>query len=90
MARFVLVHGAFSEAWIWGPLIDRLKATGPSVEVFDLPGSGDDHRLASEVTLVVPSEHSKMTSNSAQRSTNFGQSQTRSWNLHVEETRHRG
>lgn len=51
MARFVLVHGAFSGAWIWGPLIDRLTATGHSVEAFDLPGSGDDHTLASEVTL---------------------------------------
>ena len=51
MARFVLVHGAFSGAWIWEPLIDRLKATGHSVDVFDLPGSGDDHRPASEVTL---------------------------------------
>ncbi len=51
MARFVLVHGAFSGAWIWGPLLDRLKATGHSVEVFDLPGSGDDHTPASEVTL---------------------------------------
>jgi len=51
MARFVLVHGAFSGAWIWGPLTDRLQATGHSVEVFDLPGSGDDRRPASEVTL---------------------------------------
>jgi len=51
MARFVLVHGAFSGAWIWGPLTDRLRAAGHSVEVFDLPGSGDDHRPASEVTL---------------------------------------
>jgi alpha-beta hydrolase superfamily lysophospholipase len=46
MARFVLVHGAFAGAWIWGPLIDRLKATGHSVEVFDLPASGDDHTPA--------------------------------------------
>jgi pimeloyl-ACP methyl ester carboxylesterase len=51
MARFVLVHGAFAGAWIWGPLIDRLKATGHSVEVFDLPASGDDHTPAGEVTL---------------------------------------
>src|SRR5580658_5118158 len=51
MARFVLVHGAFSGAWIWGPLIDRLKAAGHSVEAFDLPGSGDDHMPASEATL---------------------------------------
>jgi pimeloyl-ACP methyl ester carboxylesterase len=51
MARFVLVHGAFSGAWIWGPLIDRLTAAGHSVEAFDLPGSGDDHMAASEATL---------------------------------------
>ena len=42
MARFVLVHGAFSGAWIWGPLQERLKAPGHSVDVFDLPGLGDD------------------------------------------------
>ena len=51
MARLVLVHGAFSGAWIWGPLTDRLKAAGHSVEAFDLPGLGDDHIPASEVTL---------------------------------------
>src|SRR5882672_5792227 len=26
MARFVFVHGGFSGAWIWLPLMDRLKA----------------------------------------------------------------
>jgi pimeloyl-ACP methyl ester carboxylesterase len=51
MARFVLVHGAFSGAWIWGPLIQRLEMAGHSVEAFDLPGLGDDHTPASEVTL---------------------------------------
>jgi pimeloyl-ACP methyl ester carboxylesterase len=51
MARFVLVHGGFSGAWIWLPLIDRLKAAGHSVEAFDLPGMGDDHTSASEVSL---------------------------------------
>ena len=51
MARFVLVHGAFTGAWIWGPLMDRLKTAGHSVEAFDLPGSGDDQTPASEVTL---------------------------------------
>ena len=30
MARFVLVHGGFSGAWIWLPLMDRLKAAGHS------------------------------------------------------------
>ena len=51
MSRFVLVHGAFSGAWIWGPLTDRLKAAGHSVEAFDLPGLGDDRTPASEITL---------------------------------------
>ena len=51
MARFVLVHGAFSGAWIWGPLVERLKEAGHSAEAFDLPGLGDDHTPASEVTL---------------------------------------
>ena len=48
MARFVLVHGGFSGAWIWLPLMDRLKAAGHSVEAFDLPGMGDDHTSASD------------------------------------------
>ena len=51
MARFVLVHGAFAGAWIWGPLIERLRAAGHSVEALDLPGSGDDHTPVAEVTL---------------------------------------
>jgi pimeloyl-ACP methyl ester carboxylesterase len=51
MARFVLVHGAFSGAWIWGPLMDRLRAAGHSVEAFDLPGAGEDQTPAGEVTL---------------------------------------
>ena len=51
MARFVLVHGAFSGAYIWGPLMERLKVAGHSVEAFDLPGLGDDQTPASEVDL---------------------------------------
>jgi len=51
MSRFVLVHGAFSGAWIWGPLSDRLQEAGHSVEAFDLPGLGDDRTPAGEVTL---------------------------------------
>jgi pimeloyl-ACP methyl ester carboxylesterase len=51
MARFVFVHGAFAGAWIWGPLSERLKAAGHSVQAFDLPGSGDDRTPASQVTL---------------------------------------
>src|SRR5262245_17610003 len=51
MARFVLVHGAFAGAWIWQPLMNRLKAAGHFVEAFDLPGLGDDRTPTSEVTL---------------------------------------
>src|SRR5881392_3955159 len=51
MARFVLVHGAFSGAWIWQPLVSRLKAAGHSAEAFDLPGSGNDQTPVSGVTL---------------------------------------
>src|SRR5215467_15068761 len=51
MARFVLVHGAFAGAWIWGSLMDRLKEAGHSVQAFDLPGLGDDRTPASEITL---------------------------------------
>ena len=51
MARFVLVHGGFSGAWMWLPLMDRLKALGHEVEAFDLPGMGDDKTPASEVSL---------------------------------------
>jgi len=51
MARFVLVHGAFSGAWIWGALIERLEALGHSAEAFDLPGLGEDRTPASDITL---------------------------------------
>lgn len=39
MAGFVLVHGGFSGAWVWLPLMD------------DLPGMGHDNTSASEVSL---------------------------------------
>jgi len=51
MARFVLVHGAFAGAWIWGPLKGTLTKAGHSVQAFDLPGMGDDHTPLSEITL---------------------------------------
>jgi len=46
-----LVHGGFSGAWIWLPLMDRLKAAGHVVEAFDLPGMGNDNTSASEISL---------------------------------------
>jgi pimeloyl-ACP methyl ester carboxylesterase len=45
------VHGAFAGAWIWQPLINRLKAAGHSAEAFDLPGMGDDHTPVTDITL---------------------------------------
>ena len=51
MARFVIVHGAFTGAWIWGPLAERLRSAGHVVEVFDLPGLGDDATPPQDVTL---------------------------------------
>jgi len=51
VARFVLVHGAFTGAWIWAPLAERLRAAGHTVEVFDLPGLGDDATAPGDVSL---------------------------------------
>jgi len=51
MARFVLVHGAFSGAWIWEPLAQELRDAGHTVDTFDLPGLGDDQTPPAEVTL---------------------------------------
>ena len=51
MARFVLVHGAFSGAWCWEPVIEPLQAAGHTVEAADLPGSGDDQTPLEDVTL---------------------------------------
>jgi pimeloyl-ACP methyl ester carboxylesterase len=51
MARFVLVHGAFTGAWCWEPVVEPLEAAGHTVEAFDLPGGGDDRTPVAEVTL---------------------------------------
>jgi pimeloyl-ACP methyl ester carboxylesterase len=51
MTRIVLVHGAFSGAWTWEPVIPALEAAGHSVTAIDLPGSGEDQTPADEVTL---------------------------------------
>lgn len=51
MARFVLVHGAFSGAWCWEPVIEPLELAGHTVEAFDLPGGGDDQTPVEGVTL---------------------------------------
>lgn len=49
--HFVLVHGAFHAAWSWEPIAAELRARGHHVELFDLPGAGDDETPYSEVTL---------------------------------------
>lgn len=51
MSRFVLVHGAFCGAWIWGPLTGKLEAAGHTVRAIDLPGSGADPVPVGDVTL---------------------------------------
>jgi hypothetical protein len=38
MARFVLVHGAFTGGWIWEPHGRRLRAAGYIVEAQTYPG----------------------------------------------------
>ena len=49
--RFVLIHGAFSGGWVWGPLAERLQAMGHTVDAPDLPGGGRDRTPVGEVTL---------------------------------------
>jgi pimeloyl-ACP methyl ester carboxylesterase len=49
--RFVLIHGAFSGGWVWGPLAEELAARGHTVEAPDLPGGGQDRTPVHEVTL---------------------------------------
>ena len=49
--RFVLIHGAFSGGWVWGPLAELLEARGHTVEAPDLPGGGQDRTPVAEVTL---------------------------------------
>jgi pimeloyl-ACP methyl ester carboxylesterase len=51
LARFVLVHGAFTGGWIWEPLAKELRAAGHTVEAFDLPGLGVDQTPPTDVTL---------------------------------------
>lgn len=51
MARLVLVHGAFVGGWIWDRMIEPLEEKGHSVEILDLPGSGDDPTPIENVSL---------------------------------------
>ena len=52
MGRFVLVHGGFSGAWIWLPLMDRLRAAGHSVEASDLPTANIDGSTTLDRTTI--------------------------------------
>ncbi len=56
MARFLLVHGAFSGKWYWEPLIPELEAWGHTVEAIDLPGHGNDTTPVEQVTLAAYAE----------------------------------
>lgn len=51
MTRFVLVHGAFAGAWCWEPVAAELVRRGHTVQVPDLPGSGEDRTPVEKVTL---------------------------------------
>lgn len=51
MARFVLVHGAFSGAWVWESVADQLRSAGHTVDALDLPGSGEDQTPPEGITL---------------------------------------
>jgi pimeloyl-ACP methyl ester carboxylesterase len=51
MARIVLVHGAFSGAWCWEPVLPGLREAGHVVETFDLPGQGSDPTPVEQVDL---------------------------------------
>jgi pimeloyl-ACP methyl ester carboxylesterase len=59
MARFVIVHGAFSGAWAWGPMVEPLEAKGHTIEAFDLPGSGADSTPVGQVSLGAYAERTK-------------------------------
>jgi pimeloyl-ACP methyl ester carboxylesterase len=51
MARLVMVHGAFGGAWWWECMVEPLEKRGHTVEIFDLPGSGEDQTPIAEVSL---------------------------------------
>jgi pimeloyl-ACP methyl ester carboxylesterase len=57
MATFVLVHGAFVGAWVWEPVAEILERDGAVVRTPELPGSGEDRRPLSQITLDAYVEH---------------------------------
>lgn len=51
MANYVLVHGAWHGAWCWAEVVRRLERKGHSCRTVDLPGTSDDARSVTGVTL---------------------------------------
>jgi len=49
--KYVLVHGAWQGEWAWQSVAEKLRSEGEKVLTFDLPGSGKDLTLHSDVTL---------------------------------------
>ena len=48
METFVLIHGAFSESWTWHKVIPLLEKAGHRVIAPDLPGHGQNKKIATE------------------------------------------
>ncbi len=51
MARFVLIHGAWSRGAMWNAVAGHLRAMGHEVAAPDLPGHGDDPTPPDQVGL---------------------------------------
>jgi pimeloyl-ACP methyl ester carboxylesterase len=51
MTRFVLVHGWWSDAWVWTATAARLRAAGHEVATPELPGHGGDPMPAAQIGL---------------------------------------
>jgi len=51
MANFLLIHGAMHGGWCWERVVPLLEAQGHTVSAPDLPGMGQKHLPATEVTL---------------------------------------
>jgi pimeloyl-ACP methyl ester carboxylesterase len=48
---YLLVHGSWHGAWCWKKVIPLLRQRRHQVLALDLPGHGEDHTRASEITL---------------------------------------
>ena len=50
--HYVLVHGAWHGAWVWGPVVERLRLAGHSASTPTLAGLGERaHRLNPDIGL---------------------------------------